>query len=37
MYWDATSGGFFNPTDSKWYSWDGASQQFVEWAAGGQK
>ena len=31
MYWDATSGGFYKSSDSKWYSWDAAKQAFVEW------
>lgn len=29
MYWDASSGGFYS--DGKWYSYDEATAQFVEW------
>lgn len=31
MYWDASSGGFYSSSDSKWYSWDAARAEFVEW------
>ena len=30
MYWDASSGGFYNPADQKWYSYS-AEGQWVEW------
>lgn len=29
MYWDASSGGFYS--EGKWYSYDEAAGQFVEW------
>ena len=29
MYWDAASGGF--SSGGKWYSYDAATQQYVEW------
>ncbi|PSC74352.1 CD2 antigen cytoplasmic tail-binding 2 [Micractinium conductrix] len=32
MYWDASTGGFFN--NGKWYSWDADKKEFEEWAAG---
>jgi CD2 antigen cytoplasmic tail-binding protein 2 len=31
MYYDSTSGGFFSSSTNKWYSFDGATQQYVEW------
>lgn len=31
MYWDASSGGFYNSSDGRWYSWDAAAAQFVAW------
>ncbi|WIA19510.1 hypothetical protein OEZ85_004121 [Tetradesmus obliquus] len=32
MYWDASSGGFYS--EGKWYSYDEAAGQFVEWNIG---
>ncbi len=32
MYWDPTTGGFCS--NGKWYAYDAASGQFVEWATG---
>lgn len=33
MFWDPSSGGFYNGAEGKWYSWDADKQQFVEWQA----
>lgn len=32
LYWDATSGGFYDSSKGKWYSYDASTQQFTEWA-----
>jgi CD2 antigen cytoplasmic tail-binding protein 2 len=32
MYWDSNSGGFYNPGDEKWYSFNSADGQWIEWA-----
>ena len=31
MYFDNKTGGYYSGTDSKWYLYDGATQQFQEW------
>ena len=31
MYYDAASGGYFSSIDSKWYSYDPQSNQYVEY------
>ena len=31
MYFDNKTGGYYSGTDSKWYLYDGTTQQFQEW------
>ncbi|KAK9818356.1 hypothetical protein WJX72_011218 [[Myrmecia] bisecta] len=33
MFWDANTGGFYSSNTGLWYSFDEASQQFVQWPA----
>ena len=33
MYYDAASGGYFSSSDSKWYSYDPQSNQYVEYCS----